>query len=518
MKSELRLTTNRIDAPAAVRRAQFQGREHLVFPAVMLREQVLHCMNCEPGGEFIPLSAIEESLPGWEGRPVTILRHPTENGQSVSANSREILERDVVGRVFDPRVENEALKADVWLDITATRRLVGGATLIERIENGEMLEVSTGYYRKSDNTPGKHNGESYVLTQHRILADHFAIGLKKGACSIHDGCGAPRINAEGESLTARVRAIEDAVFARNRDLEDANEEEEFWYPLDIYDDVVIVRQGGRLFEVSYTIGDDGAIAFGETMEVEVEYRSAQNAAGDEGILRRGARALVRLATGRREEGPQRPDHNEGGHGTAVTSNEESQMNRTATIAALAAAAIGFTAEELGAFSDERLTALSKLLPENEGEPGSEPAANKGGCGCQGKGDQPAVNSGEEGPASQGLQLAPEAIQSAVANAVRETLGADFSELKDFISNQKAAQDREKDEMVTRLAANERCPFEEAELKAFGAETLRKLEQSYRSASYVGLGGPRGDVGDDDVAPDPTPMLLEAVTATSGKEN
>lgn len=509
-----------MDSPA-VRLARFRGQEHLVFPAVMLREQVLHCMNCHEGGELIPLSEIEDSLPGWEGRPVTVLRHPTRNGRAVSANSREVLENDVVGHVFEPRIEDGALKGDVWLDITATRRIVGGSEIIDRLEAGEMLEVSTGYFRVAEEKSGVHNGESYALIERDLIPDHFAIGLKRGACSVDDGCGAPRINAEGESLTARVRAIEDAIWARNGDLEDGGEEE-FWYPLDIYEDAVVVRQGGRLLEVSYTIGDDGAIEFGQEKEVEVEYTPVGNETGD-GFLRRTARALVRLASGRGEEGrddPAKDTHEGGGDAAGTTSKEEGDMNRKQRIAALAAAAIGFTAEELEGRTDEQLTQLAAKVLNEDGAGGDEPAANDG-CGCTDKAGEAAGNGEGRGDGEPGdVQLAGEAVQNAVRAAVKDALGADLADLKEFLANQKASQDEEKEAVVGRLKANKACQLEEAELKTLSLPFLQKLERSLTPANYAGMGGPRGlEAGDDDGAPNPIPMLLEdATAAASGKEN
>ena len=524
MKPQLRLITNRMDG-GPVRHARFKGQDHLVFPAVMLREQVLNCMNCDEGGELIPLSEIEESLPGWEGRPVTVLRHPTRNGRAVSANSREVLENDVVGHVFDARIDDGALKGDVWLTISATRRIVGGAEIVDRLEAGEMLEVSTGYFRAAEIRSGKHNGVEYALIQRDLIPDHFAVGLAgRGACSIDDGCGAPRINAEGESLTARVRAVEDAIWARNRDLEDADEEEDFWWPLDIYEDAVIVRQGGLLLEVAYTVADDGGVEFGKEKEVSVEYRPVENAAAGEGFLRRTARVLVRLASGRGEGGRGDPAkvHNGGGAPTAATtSKEDADMKRTERIAALAAAGIGFTAEELEKLSDEKLAALAgKVL---KGQEQATPAGN-GGCGCRDN-DGQAANATPAGQqpaagAPEGVQLAPEALQAAVQNAVREALGSTVTDLQQFVANQKATEEQEKEALVARLKANKACALEEAELKTLSLKVLKGLEQSLTPASYVGLGGPRGQEPGDDGAPDPIPMLLEApvAAAPAGKEN
>lgn len=74
---------------------------------------------------------------------------------------------------------------------------------------------------------------------------------------------------EAQSLEARVEAVRQAIWARNDNLID---EDKRWFPIDVYEEFAIVRQGRRLLRVPYTFGEDGTPEFGEAEEVEVEFR------------------------------------------------------------------------------------------------------------------------------------------------------------------------------------------------------------------------------------------------------
>lgn len=506
MHGLLQVTANRLD-DSPIRHARFQGRQHLVLPAVMLREQVLSCMNCEAGGEYVPAAELAASTAGWAGRPVT-LGHPMDGDVPISANAPDVLERTQVGWVFNPTFDNGALKGEAWIDIAAARKVVGGARLLERLEAGQMLEVSTGYFRDAERKKGTFNGASYVLVQRNIVPDHFAILLDEpGACSVQDGCGAPRVNADGESLSARVRAVDDAVWARNQDLGDGRQED-WWFAVETFEDAVIVRQGAALFQVPYTLEDDGSVSFGEPVEVEVQYRPLRD-----NMTTRIAKRLARLLRlpGQTTHDMPDPGDTTGGGPTANTVHpqRESTMDRSKTIAALAAnEAVPFTAEQLEAMTDEQLAGLETLAtpPATTGDDAGQPAANKGDCGCK---DQPKANQ----PAN------PQpADAQAVANAVREALGFDPAEVREFMAAEKQRREGEKAALVGRLAANEACPLDKAELEAMSLAALQKLERSYTPASYLGLGGPRGVANaDEDTPPAPPAVLLAGNTDTNGKE-
>ena len=87
---QINLKTN-----AETERRTYEGREHLVVPAIPIQEGVMNNV-------FYPAAEIQRFAEGWDGRPIPV-GHPKDNaGNYISANSPEVL-REVwsIGNVFD---------------------------------------------------------------------------------------------------------------------------------------------------------------------------------------------------------------------------------------------------------------------------------------------------------------------------------------------------------------------------------------------------------------------------------
>lgn len=182
-------------APGQIRHDTLNGKDHLVIPVVALVEGVYQCATCD-GPELYPAEEFGEIVSVWNGRPVTI-NHPQQNGLFVSAGSPEIFENDVIGTVFNSKLEDKKLKVEAWINLEKVSEIGEVAeTLIDRVENGERVEISTGYFADVLPQSGKHEGQSYKGIQSNYRPDHLAILTegKVGACSWKDGCGTPRIN------------------------------------------------------------------------------------------------------------------------------------------------------------------------------------------------------------------------------------------------------------------------------------------------------------------------------------
>lgn len=180
-------------AGGGVERRVWQEREWLVVPTVAVVEGVLK-------GEYLSRDQIEDRPEQWNGRPVPI-RHPQMGGMYVSANSPDILEAVNGGYFFGAYAVDGKLKGEMWLDITKIASMgdVMAMQAIEKLERGEMVEVSTAYWCDVVPTNGEFNGASYDGVQYNIKADHVALlPDQEGECSIEDGCGAGRRNAADE--------------------------------------------------------------------------------------------------------------------------------------------------------------------------------------------------------------------------------------------------------------------------------------------------------------------------------
>lgn len=187
---------------AVAERKTLGGQEHLVVPVVAIKEGVLN--NILYTSEEIQIFA-----EAWNGVPVPV-NHPVLNGTPVSANSTLYEETTNVGRFYGAYFDktSNSLKGEIWINIAKAEVLQFGG-IIERLERGEILEVSTGLYSRIEKESGEFNGKSYSARATGIRPDHLAILPDTvGACSIEDGCGAMRTNcAEETSCSCKTKTM-----------------------------------------------------------------------------------------------------------------------------------------------------------------------------------------------------------------------------------------------------------------------------------------------------------------------
>lgn len=176
---------------ATTRYALLDGRKHLVVPVVALVAGVVNGFLVEP-------EELSHFADAWNGRPIPI-RHPKQDGEYISANLPEVIERQVVGQFFNAHIaDGEKLAGELWLDIAKCETLGGDAlATLRRLEAGQPVEVSTAYFADVNPTIGNHNGKPYTGIQRNLRPDHLALLPDDvGACSWKDGCGAPRVNSK----------------------------------------------------------------------------------------------------------------------------------------------------------------------------------------------------------------------------------------------------------------------------------------------------------------------------------
>lgn len=180
-----------VGATGQLRVAQFAGRDHLVVPVTALMEAVIWPVNA-PEPEFVPASVLAVAPSSWNGRPV-VLNHPTEPGGGIaSANDPRRLEAEAFGTVFNSRFAASRLEMEAWLDPLRADRIGARAMrLLEKVRNGEPVEVSVGGYVIGIAERGRHNGRAYGLRWMHIYPDHLAFLEEghEGACSVSMGCG-----------------------------------------------------------------------------------------------------------------------------------------------------------------------------------------------------------------------------------------------------------------------------------------------------------------------------------------
>jgi hypothetical protein len=181
------------------RQESFEGRSCIAVPVSLLVEGV-HAGN--KGPMFYPKSEISKFPQAWNGVPVPIDHPVNANGIPCSCNDPTVIEKRVVGRLWNCAYTGDKLKGEIWVDVEKLSEVSPGT--LSRIQDGGVLEVSTAFY--SDEIPalGEWNGETYEGRIANLRPDHLAIlPDTKGACSVEDGCGIG-INIKGGKMKSKV--------------------------------------------------------------------------------------------------------------------------------------------------------------------------------------------------------------------------------------------------------------------------------------------------------------------------
>ncbi len=196
---------------ASIRTAEFRGQEHTVIPVVALVEGVLWAAN-SPRPELALAEEFGRFPEGWDGSPV-VFDHPKDSeGVPIAANSPDVLEDNAFGQMFNTTLDGKKLKSEIWINEELVKNLSdeGQATVAKLMAGDSIIEVSTGLFLMSEASTGDFNGDHFEAIWRNIVPDHLAVlpeGVP-GACSVADGCGAPRDNANYAHFEPVMRAAQ----------------------------------------------------------------------------------------------------------------------------------------------------------------------------------------------------------------------------------------------------------------------------------------------------------------------
>ena len=172
---------------------KLDGRDCWVFPVIMMTEGV---HNGSGGPVLYSKEELAQNLDSWNMKPV-VVRHPMKDGTPISACSSDVIEKQGIGVLLNTMFDEGKLKSEAWCYQDKIDKVAPG--LSTKLRNGQMQENSTGVFFDCIETLGKWNDEEYSAIASNCRADHLAIILEgKGACSIADGAGFPRINAASD--------------------------------------------------------------------------------------------------------------------------------------------------------------------------------------------------------------------------------------------------------------------------------------------------------------------------------
>lgn len=386
------------------RRDHHDGREHLVVPVVAVVEGVLN-NQLVLASEF----ARQPTLNSWNGVPVPV-GHPSDPyGNPISANSPEVVDKTVIGRLYRVHAQGDRLKGEIWIDVEKAERL-GHGSIVQALEAGDPVEVSTGYFAEVDQTPGQHNGERYIGIHRNIAPDHLALLPDiEGACNWADGCGAPRTHAKqgnddmrtqmilaalglqtaadivanADSLNDRIMAVRDAV-------DNAAAGDRMRFTVDVFDETVVFEEEGTLMQQQYTRLDDGTVSLeGSPEQVRLDKQYVP----------------VNQSRKHKETTVSGNEQQDGDKGAALTAEDQTMLNHARTIVnerraecietIMAHKANPYAREELEAMDYPTLKGLEAFA---RGKPTEDGAGDGGGNGGS-QHQHGADYSGRGGPAT-----------------------------------------------------------------------------------------------------------------------
>lgn len=257
---------------AQTRYETLEGKQYLVVPCVMMTEGVHEGSG---GAIYYSVEELAKVPVAWNSKPVVVY-HPEFNGQSVSACDPIILEKYRIGTLYNTKWEDGKLKTECWIDEEKANQV--DERVLEAIENGTMMEVSTGLFMDNEKEEGEWNGEKYYSIASNFRPDHLAILPDlKGACSIEDGAGLLR---NVELLQGAEKRLADNLFEVFNELShneiwrelnnkiESSAGKEAWV-MDVFDDFFIYEIGEKLFFQKYEINaDDEVKLIGIREEVE----------------------------------------------------------------------------------------------------------------------------------------------------------------------------------------------------------------------------------------------------------
>jgi len=172
-----------------VRREMLEGKMHVVVPCVMMTSGVVTGSH---GSLLYPDSEMKKNVQAWNNRPVVVY-HPTKDGKPSTAGDPNVLNTQKVGTVLNAEYNATPGKKSRWKSEAWINEELGNSLMpevMEKINKGEMVEVSTGLHTENEKKAGVHNGKSYSAIAKNYVPDHLAIlPTGVGACSIKDGAG-----------------------------------------------------------------------------------------------------------------------------------------------------------------------------------------------------------------------------------------------------------------------------------------------------------------------------------------
>ena len=211
---------------------------------------------------------IQASLPQWNGTPLVVNHSTNDQGLHISANDSPVVAEAVIGRFWHCSCQNGRLRGELWINLAVAEGMGDEVqAAVARLQAGQPLEVSTGFFAPIDNRAGTFQGRQYQGVYTDIRPDHLALlPHDLGACSWEDGCGAPRVHRSDVDVR---QAIYDQLAQEQGTLTTPT----FIQFLDLDERAFVYRLGERTLMRRYALADDGVLALAaEVQPVQFDTR------------------------------------------------------------------------------------------------------------------------------------------------------------------------------------------------------------------------------------------------------
>ncbi len=291
-------------------RKRVAGVDYAVYPSVILVEGVHHGAISSP--TLYLADVLASSAPMWNNIPVTVHHPQDKDGAYVSAGSPEVLQAWAVGKLLNARHEEGKLKADVMIDLK--KATAKHPTLINDLDRGVEMQVSTGLYGEEVMEEGLWNNEAYASRLTAIQPDHLALlPGAEGACSWADGCGirankengmkvnaGPAVGQKKEDYRPTVNAAShDDIYKQLRVFIGSMDSErtidggpyKFHYIQEVFDNYFVYeedsQEGSKYWRQSYSINaEDSVVVADDKTQVQkrVEYVPINPNVNEENIM------------------------------------------------------------------------------------------------------------------------------------------------------------------------------------------------------------------------------------------
>lgn len=168
------------------------GVQVAIYRAVLLVPGVHQGIGSEPA-LYTP-EVIAASADKWNNKPVPIGHPVSASGDfCLLAENPALQGQFSIGTTHNPISKLGKLIAELALDVKKANSQRPG--MLQDLDMGRPMDVSTGLLAIEDRTPGIWNGEPYSTKILEIIPDHLALlPGATGACSWSDGCGV-RVNS-----------------------------------------------------------------------------------------------------------------------------------------------------------------------------------------------------------------------------------------------------------------------------------------------------------------------------------